>query len=254
MPRHSSVVAVIPARYGSSRLPGKPLADIHGRPMILHVLERARAVACVDRVVVATDDARILDRVRGAGGEALLTRPEHPSGTDRIAEAVRALGLAPGDLVVNIQGDQPLLAPGPVEAIVRRLRDDPSVAMATPACPLDPAEADDPNRVKVVVDRRGRALYFSRARIPFDRDGEPPPEAAPAFLRHLGLYAYRPDFLQAFVALPRGPLERREKLEQLRALENGFAIGVEIVPEAPPEVDTAADLETVRRLGPAAGA
>lgn len=238
------VVAIIPARFGSSRLPGKPLVDIHGRPMILHVYERACQIPEIDDVVVATDDPRIEECVTATGGRALLTAPEHPSGTDRIAEAARAIQLGDDDVVVNIQGDQPLLAPGPVEAIVERLLREPDVAMTTPACPLELAEVANPNRVKVVVDRKWRALYFSRAPIPYDRDRKM--AEGGNYLRHLGLYAYRQAFLQTFVQLPQGRLERIERLEQLRALENGYAIGVVEVPSAPLEVDCPEDLAAVR--------
>lgn len=248
------IVCIIPARYGSARLPGKPLMEIHGRPMILHVLDRASRIPGVDRAVVATDDERICSCVAQAGGEAYLTDPSHPSGTDRVAEVARFLALDDEDVVVNVQGDQPLLDPGMVKAIVERLFADPGVPMTTPACPIQPAEARNPNRVKVVVDRSWRALYFSRARIPFDRDGLwegadagalPPKDPRAAYLRHIGLYAYRQGFLQTFVGLPPGLLEGVERLEQLRALENGFPIGVVSVPSAPPEVDTPEDLDAI---------
>ncbi len=251
------IVCIIPARYGSTRLPGKPLIEIHGRPMILHILHRAARIPEVERTVVATDDERIRSCVAGAGGEAFLTDPSHPSGTDRVAEVARRLGLHDEDVVVNVQGDQPLLDPGPVNAIVARLLADIDVPMTTPACPLSPAEAKNPNRVKVVVDRSWRALYFSRARIPFDRDGiwedvradgASPFDLRAAYLRHIGLYAYRQGFLQTFVGLPPGLLEGVERLEQLRALENGFPIGVVPVSSAPPEVDTPEDLDVVRGL------
>lgn len=251
------VVCMIPARYGSTRLPGKPLVEIHGRPMILHVLERASRIPGVDRVVVATDDERIRSCVTGAGGEAYLTDSSHPSGTDRIAEVSRMLDLAEQDVVVNVQGDQPLLSPGPVTAIIERLLGDPGVVMTTPACPLGAHDAENPNRVKVVVDRWWRALYFSRARIPYDRDGvwggggsgvKGSDGDRWGYLRHIGLYAYRQGFLEKFVALPPGILENVERLEQLRALENGYSIGVVLVEEAPPDVDTPEDLDAVKRL------
>jgi len=242
---NTRVVCIIPARYGSSRLPGKPLAEIDGRPMILHVRERAERIPGIDMVVVATDDRRILECVRSAGGDAFMTDPAHPSGTDRIAEVAMRLGLAARDVVVNIQGDQPLLEQRLVSAITGRLLSEEDLAMTTPACPLSPADAHNPNRVKVVVDSRWRALYFSRACIPFDRDASCPPGT---HLRHLGLYAYRLEFLRTFVALPPGVLERIEKLEQLRALENGHSIGVVKVPTAPLEVDTPEDLDAVRSV------
>ncbi len=245
IPNHPEIVAIIPARFGSSRLPGKPLADIHGRPMIFHVYQRALKVPGIDQVVVATDDLRIKKYVESAGGKAFMTDPGHLSGTDRIAEAARYLGLSDEDIVVNIQGDQPLLKPQPVVAIVKMLLERPGLAMTTPACPIDPEEGIDPNRVNVVVDREWKALYFSRAPIPFIRDIDTEGDR-PYYLRHLGLYAYRQDFLQTFVALPPGRLEKIEKLEQLRVLENGYSIGVARVTEAPIEVDTPEDLDAVR--------
>jgi 3-deoxy-manno-octulosonate cytidylyltransferase (CMP-KDO synthetase) len=239
------IVCIIPARYGSTRLPGKPLADILGRPMILHVYERACRIPGMDRVVVATDDVRIMECIRGAGGEAMITGPDHPSGTDRIAEVARTLSLRGEDIVVNVQGDQPMLDPQPVLDIVTRLAAEPDLALTTPACPLDYVEGRNPNRVKVVVDTRWRALYFSRAPIPYVRDGEGD-TAGHVHLRHLGLYAYRQEFLQTFVRLRPSRLEQIEKLEQLRALENGYSIGVVKVDAAPAEVDTLEDLQRVR--------
>jgi 3-deoxy-manno-octulosonate cytidylyltransferase (CMP-KDO synthetase) len=241
------VIAIIPARFRSTRLPGKPLADIGGRPMILHVYERARDIQGIDHVAVATDDERILKCIKNAGGEAVLTDPALPSGTDRITEAARALGLSDEDIVVNIQGDQPLVEEGPVRMIVERLIREAELAMTTPACPMDMEEAINPNRVKVVVDAGWRAIYFSRALIPFDRDGVLTGVKG-AFLRHIGLYAYRFGFLKIFVGLEPGVLERIEQLEQLRAIENGFRIGVVKTGEAPLDVDTAEDLEAVRRI------
>jgi len=234
------IVGIIPARYGSTRFPGKPLAELRGKPLIQHVWERARASRILDEVVVATDDERILRTVEGFGGRALLTSPEHTCGTERLAEAARLLKLADEDLVVNIQGDQPLVAPEAIEELVRPLLLSSEVPMATLAVPIEnPEELTDPNRVKVVVDREGRALYFSRAPIPYFR----PPGPAPRYLRHIGLYAYRREFLDIFVKLPPGELERAEKLEQLRALENGYPIAVSITPYECPEVDTPEDLE-----------
>lgn len=241
------VVAIIPARFQSKRLPGKPLADIAGRPMILHVYERAGCIQGIDRIVVATDDVRIFDCVKGAGGEVVLTDPALPSGTDRITEAARAVGLSDEDIVVNIQGDQPLVKDGPVRMIIERLIRETGLAITTPACPMDMEEAANPNRVKVVVDRGWRAIYFSRALIPFDRDGALKGVKG-AFLRHIGLYAYRFGFLKTFVGLKPGVLERIEQLEQLRAIENGFRIGVVKIEDAPLDVDTAEDLEAVRRV------
>jgi len=241
------IYAIIPARYASSRLPGKPLADICGRPMIQRVIERVKAIPCIHRVAVATDNTEIAACVSGIGESAIMTNPGHPSGTDRVAEAARILGLAGEDIVVNIQGDQPLLEKKAVEAVIQMLRDSAGISMATAACPMEIIEAENPNRVKVVVDRFSRAIYFSRAAIPFDRDGILKDQALP-YLRHIGIYAFRNRFLQRFVSLPEGRLESVERLEQLRAVENGYEIGVSIVEGVLPEVDTREDLELVRRL------
>ncbi len=239
-------VAIIPARYGSSRLPGKPLLDIHGQPMICHVYRRTASISFMDSVAVATDDERIAECIRAMGGDVFLTDPEHESGTDRIAQVAREMGLSPDTIVVNIQGDQPLISPEPVLQMVELLEQNRELDMATAACPMHPDEVDDPNRVKVVLDSSYRALYFSRSRIPFDRDGSAP--SGPGYLRHIGIYAYSNRFLQKFVDLPASWLENMEKLEQLRALENGFNIGVAVVDQAPLDVDTEADLEKVRNL------
>jgi len=245
-PNHQiKVVAIIPARFGSSRFPGKPLAKIQGSPMILHVYERALKVPGIDQVIVATDDSRIEECVETAGGTVFMTDPGHPSGTDRIAEVARLLELSDNDIVVNIQGDQPLLDSLSVVEIVKMLLDVRGFAMTTPACPLGAREALNPNRVKVVLDNNGKALYFSRALIPYYRDADTE-ESDHYYLRHLGLYAYRQSFLQTFVTLPSGRLEQIERLEQLRALENGYSIGVVKVAEAPLEVDTPEDLDAVR--------
>lgn len=234
---------VIPARYASSRFPGKPLADIGGRPMVVRVCERA-AASGAQEVHVATDDERIAQAVRAAGYSALRTRADHPSGTDRIAEAARQLGLADGDTVVNLQGDEPLMSPALIAGVARALGADSQAAMATACHRLhDSAAASNPNVVKVVIDASHRALYFSRAQIPFPR------EAGARFFRHAGLYAYRAGFLQEFTALPMSPLEKAEALEQLRALWHGYRIAVVISEEEiAPGVDTAEDLEAVRRI------
>ncbi len=239
-----SVVGVIPARYESSRFPGKPLAQIHGKPMIQHVYERSRAAGVLDRLVVATDDSRIVDAVHSFGGEALLTSASHPSGTDRVAEACRILGVGGGAIVVNIQGDEPLLEPVMIELLVEALRKSQACPMTTLAFPsASESEYRDPNVVKVVVNREGWALYFSRWPIPYTRD--PVEGSAPRFLKHLGFYAYRQAFLQAFTCLPPGKLENIEKLEQLRALENGFPIRVALSPMETHGVDTPEDLERI---------
>lgn len=235
---------MIPARYQSSRLPGKPLADIAGKPMIQHVYERAAAARGVDRVLVATDDDRVFEAVRGFGGMVAMTRADHETGTDRIAEAVSEIDDA---IVVNVQGDLPLLDGEAVSAALDPMLDDSELPMATLMTPLrDESEVANPNVVKVVTDRKGRALYFSRAPIPVWRDGVSP-GATPA-RRHIGLYVYRREFLLKYASLPPTPLEQAEKLEQLRALEHGYKIQVTEVAEAGTEVDTPADLAMVREL------
>jgi 3-deoxy-manno-octulosonate cytidylyltransferase (CMP-KDO synthetase) len=217
-----SAVGIIPARHASSRFPGKPLVPIAGLPMLQRVYEGARRAKRLREVLVATDDARIAEACRGFGARALLTRPDHPTGTDRLAEASR--GLADG-IVVNIQGDEPLIEGFVIDAVVAALEETPEAEMATAVHRAEPADLADPNRVKAVLDRRGFALYFSRAPIPHRRD-----EAAAAPLwQHVGLYAYRREFLQRYVALPPSPLEQAEALEQLRALEHGHRIRAAVV-------------------------
>ncbi|MEW6219775.1 MAG: 3-deoxy-manno-octulosonate cytidylyltransferase [Thermodesulfobacteriota bacterium] len=236
------VVALIPARHQSSRFPGKPLAAILGRPMIEHVYRRACQVASLSRVVVATDDERIAACVRGFGGEVVLTRESHPTGTDRLAEAAGLLRLSDQDIVVNIQGDQPLFPPAVIDELTRPMLAEPDLPMATLIYRIRrPEEIRDPNHVKTVFDRQGNALYFSRATIPFDRDGGRPGP----FYKHLGFYAYRKGFLTIFVGLPEGDWERRERLEQLRALEHGFRIRVVETGHDSIEVDTPADVARV---------
>lgn len=236
------VIVVIPARYDSSRLPGKPLAEIEGMPMICRVYQRAAAAPGVDGVVVATDDERIRAVVVDAGGAAVMTSPAHASGTDRIAEAIAAMD---AEIVVNVQGDLPLLDPDCVAAAVAPMRGDATLPMATLMTPIrDRAEFENPNVVKVVTDVTGHALYFSRAPVPCWRDGAY--DGAVLAQRHIGLYAYRRNFLLQFAQLKPTPLERAEKLEQLRALENGHRIRVVEVASAGIEVDTPADLDMVR--------
>lgn len=238
-------IALIPARLASTRLPDKPLADIGGRPMIVRVAERAR-LAGAGQVVVATDSERIASAVREAGFDAIMTERAHPSGTDRLAEAALRLGLEDDDIVVNIQGDEPLIPPALVRAVAGRLSASPQCAMATAAHVItDVADWRNPNVVKVALDRNGLALLFSRASIPFDRDGRAP--VPPGALRHIGLYAYRAAFLRSYPALERAPIEILESLEQLRALWHGYRIAVEVTAdEPPPGVDTLADLTRVR--------
>jgi 3-deoxy-manno-octulosonate cytidylyltransferase (CMP-KDO synthetase) len=238
------ILAVIPARYASSRLPGKPLVDIGGKPMVQWVYEAAARVGPVDRVVVATDDRRIVDAVEGFGGEALMTSADHPSGSDRVAEVARWLG---GDIVVNLQGDEPLLDPAVVEAAIAPLLAEPGVDMASLCTPIREAAVwRDPNVVKVVRAASGDALYFSRAPIPHPREGG---EVArlPIF-KHLGLYVYRHEFLQEINSLPPSRLELVERLEQLRVLEAGFRIRMVEVAHDTTGVDTPADLDRVRAV------
>jgi len=245
--------AIIPARYASTRLPGKPLADIGGKPMVVRVAERAMA-AGADRVVVATDDARIKAAVEAHGIAACLTAADHATGTDRLAEAAQQLGLSDDAIVVNVQGDEPLLSPALIRAVADLLAAHPDAAIATACHPItEPAEAFNPNVVKVVLDAKGYALYFSRATIPWARDAFAGsrgdlPQGLPLY-RHYGLYAYRVRFLRAFPALAPAPIERFEALEQLRALWHGFRIVVEVTTGTPaPGVDTPEDLDRVRAL------
>jgi 3-deoxy-manno-octulosonate cytidylyltransferase (CMP-KDO synthetase) len=245
-----SFTVIIPARLASTRLPNKPLADLGGKPMIVRVAERARLSGAA-RIIVATDHDTILAACAQHGIEACLTRADHPSGTDRIAEVARALDLAPDAVVVNLQGDEPLIDPGLLAACAARIGAE--VPMATCAHPLhDAADAFNPNVVKVVLDKHGRALYFSRATIPWARDAfAASRDALPTGyspLRHIGLYAYRNDFLQAYPQLELSPLEGIEALEQLRVLWHGYPIAVHVTDAAPaPGVDTPEDLERVRR-------
>ena len=254
-----SFTALIPARYASTRLPGKPLADIAGKPMVVRVAERAQR-AGASRVAVATDDMRIKTAVEAHGIEACLTRADHPTGTDRLAEAARALGLAADSIVVNVQGDEPLLSPDLIRAMATLTAAHPDASIAT-ACHAidDPAEAFNPNVVKVVLDARGYALYFSRATIPWARDAfaadsRRVPPGLPLY-RHYGLYAYRVGFLQHYPTLEPAPIERFEALEQLRALWHGHRIIVKVTEGTPaPGVDTPEDLKRVRTLFESGGA
>ncbi len=239
------VVCIIPSRYESSRFPGKPLADLCGKPMIQHVYERVLRAQSVTFAAVATDDERIYRAVEAFGGRAVMTSPRHRSGTDRIAEAVESLNLREEDIVVNIQGDQPLFVPSQVDEVVAPLLEDPDIPMSTLIYRIvREEEIAHPNAVKVVFDERGFALYFSRATIPFVRDRGKKAD----YYKHHGIYAYRRSFLRAFTALSEGILERLEALEQLRALENGHRIRVVVTDHDSVEVDTPEELERVRRL------
>ena len=238
----TSVLAVIPARYHSTRLPGKVLLELAGRPMIEHVYRRASLARTIDALVVATDDERVAEVVAGFGGMVCLTSPDHATGTDRLAEVAAA---TPCGLIVNIQGDEPLLDPAVIDATVLPMRDDPSIEMGTAARALrDPAEFTNPTMVKVVRDAQGFALYFSRAPVPHGRDGSPLAVARV----HVGLYVYRRATLLRLARLAAGPLERAEALEQLRALEHGIRIHVADTRFESSEVNTPEDLDRVRQL------
>ncbi|MDI6798296.1 MAG: 3-deoxy-manno-octulosonate cytidylyltransferase, partial [Desulfatibacillaceae bacterium] len=225
---------IIPARYGSTRFCAKPLAAIHGRPMIWHVYQRAAKAPGISEVAVATDDERIAEAVKAFGGRAVLTSRECRSGTDRVAQAGRELGLFGDDIVVNVQGDQPLLAPENVTACAAPLQQNPETGMSTLAFAIvEPGEITNPKDVKVVFDNKGFALYFSRSPIPFARDGG---KDFPTY-KHLGIYAYTMNFLETYASLEQGRLEDIEKLEQLRVLENGLKIKVVVTPFDSLEVD-----------------
>jgi 3-deoxy-manno-octulosonate cytidylyltransferase (CMP-KDO synthetase) len=249
----TAFTVLVPARYASTRLPGKPLADIAGKPMVVRVAERAMESGAT-RVVVATDDVRVQDAVAAAGIAVCLTHLEHLTGTDRLAEAAELLALPDDEIVVNVQGDEPLLEPALIRSMATLLATRPDAAMATACHPIaDADEAFNPNVVMVVLDAAGYALYFSRATIPWARDAfaqsrAPLPPGLPLY-RHYGLYAYRTAFLRAFPKLAPAPIERFEALEQLRALWHGHRIAVEITRGTPaPGIDTPEDLDRVRKL------
>jgi 3-deoxy-manno-octulosonate cytidylyltransferase (CMP-KDO synthetase) len=235
-----AVIAIIPVRYGSTRFPGKPLALIGGKPMVQHVYENTARAPGLDRVIVATDDRRIADTAEGFGAEVMMTSDKHESGTDRLAEVAKKIR---GDWVVNVQGDLPFIRPETINRTVKPLRRDRKIPMATAKTAiLNEDEWLNPNVVKVVTDKEGFALYFSRAPIPHPRDGAER-TSAPLGYRHVGIYAYRREFLLKFARMRPAELERIEKLEQLRALANGYRIRVAEVDEPSIEVDTPADLE-----------
>ncbi|MFG0875598.1 3-deoxy-manno-octulosonate cytidylyltransferase [Aeromonas media] len=245
-----SFVVVIPARYASTRLPGKPLADIHGKPMVRHVVEKALQSGA-DRVIVATDDERVRQALRATGVEVCMTSPDHQSGTERLAEVCRHYGFAADTIIVNVQGDEPLIPP----VIIRQVADNLAAAtapMATLSVPIkDAEEAFNPNAVKVVTDKDGYALYFSRASIPWDRDrfAKSHEQIGNHYQRHIGIYAYRAGFIQRYVDWAPSVLEQVEALEQLRVLWYGEKIHVAQALEAPPVgVDTQTDLDKVRAL------
>lgn len=239
-----NVVIVIPARYASTRLPGKPLVQLAGKPMVQRVYERAKMVKSAVRVIVATDDERILKAVEGFGGEARMTRPDHRTGTERIAEVAAH---TEGDVYVNVQGDEPLLDPEAVDTAVGALLEEPLAAIATVAVAIKtPADIMDPNVVKTVLDFDGNALYFSRAPIPWVRDSAT--HVAVRHLKHLGLYVFQREALLEYPTLPQGELEKVEQLEQLRWMENGWKIRVAEVEHDAVSVDVPADVERVEKL------
>jgi 3-deoxy-manno-octulosonate cytidylyltransferase (CMP-KDO synthetase) len=242
---------IIPARYASTRLPAKALLRETGKYLVQHVYEQALKVRNVDVVLIATDDSRIVSAVESFGGKAVMTRKDHPSGTDRIAEVAQTLD---ADLLINLQGDEPQVDPTALELLAQLMRDDPNAEMATLAVPFRTEEAfRDPNCVKVVTDDSGRALYFSRSPVPYVRDARPDFSRGGLFLHHLGLYAYRRKALLSLAAMKPHPLEQAEKLEQLRALGNGWTIRVGVVQHAGRGVDTPADYERFVAAHRAAG-
>jgi len=239
--KKSRVVGIIPARLASTRLPNKPLLDIAGKPLIQRVYERAKSVKSLDEVVVATPDPEIASCVEGFGGKAVITSPMHPTGTDRLAEAARTIE---SDVVVNIQGDEPLFDPNAVNALVKMMLDSADADMGSLMTPTSPGEENDPSVVKVVTDKQGFALYFSRSVIPFPRNGE-----SAVYRKHVGIYAYRRNFLIILGSIKQSSLETSESLEQLRVLENGYGIRmVEIPSGSEASVDTPEDLERVRAI------
>jgi 3-deoxy-manno-octulosonate cytidylyltransferase (CMP-KDO synthetase) len=243
-----NVIVVIPARYGSTRMPGKPMVPIAGKPMIQHVFERAKQAQTVHRVLVATDDQRIFDAVQAFGGEARMTRADHRTGTERIAEVAAHEG---GEVFVNVQGDEPLIDPGAIDTAVAALLEEPPAQIATVATAIRHAgDIMDPNVVKTVLDFEDTALYFSRAPIPWIRDTAQ--KIHVKYWKHLGLYVFQRDALLEFPTLPQGELEKIEQLEQLRWLENGWRIRVAEVAHDAVSVDVAEDVERVERLMKAA--
>lgn len=244
----SNTVGIIPARWGSTRFPGKPLHSIAGKPLLQHVWERCQRAKKLDHLIVATDDFRIAEAAFSWGAEIAMTRANHSSGTDRIAEV--AAKVKQFAHIVNIQGDEPMVDPKLIDSLVRELQRDRKLEMITAAHPfVDPQEAESPHQVKVVLNRRGEALYFSRAAIPLARDAAEPPQ----YFRHQGIYGYTRDLLLRFVRWKSSPLERAESLEQLRALENGVRIKVVITGSGSPGVDTPEDARMIERLIVSAG-
>ena len=253
MPVHAPFTVIIPARLASTRLPNKPLADIAGLPMIVRVAQRAMLSGAA-RAIVACDSAAISDACKAHGITAVITRADHPSGSDRLAEACDLLGLKDDEIVINVQGDEPLIDPTLIDAVAHLLKKSPLATMGTAAHAITSiAEAHNPNTVKVVLDAAGHALYFSRSLIPFVRDAQAEDRATDfthhAPLRHIGIYSYRAGFVRQFPTLAPAPIEKAESLEQLRALWHGYRIAVHTTAHAPgPGVDTPEDLERVRAM------
>jgi 3-deoxy-manno-octulosonate cytidylyltransferase (CMP-KDO synthetase) len=246
MKPNTPFLVVIPARLASTRLPNKPLADIAGKPMVVRVAKRA-LMSGASRVVIAVDDQSIFDACKAHGLDVMLTSKDHSTGTDRLSEVVRKLNLQDDEIVVNVQGDEPLIPPDLITDVAKTLSQHPQASIATAALAIhDPAEINNPNVVKVVMSQSHQALYFSRSAIPFSRN---PEQHQAQHYRHIGMYAYRASFLKKFSQLPPAPIEEAEALEQLRALWHGHAIQVLLTDEAPPPgVDTTEDLERVRQV------
>lgn len=238
------IIGILPARWGSTRFPGKPLHPIAGKPLIQHVWERCQGAKLLSQVIVATDDERIAEAVAAFGGTPVMTSPDHPTGTDRLAEAAKAIPEATH--IINIQGDEPLIDPALIDELAQALIDDPALHMVTAANPLDPSDpaVADPNVVKTVLKANGHAMYFSRSPLPYFRN----PVLGLQVLRHKGIYGYRRDFLETFVTWPPSPLEQAESLEQLRALENGASIRVLITSDTSPGVDTPEQAAEIERI------
>ena len=246
MAESREILAVIPARFASQRFPGKVIAELGGKPLVVHTYERAIEAECITKAVIATDDDRVRDALSPYDIEVVMTSPNHPSGTDRIAEVARS---STADIIVNVQGDEPMLDPATIDRAVGRMLADPKLDMATAKHAItNPDDIRDHNVVKVVCDKNGMALYFSRSPIPHTRDVNEPPVDAPIYWQHIGLYIFRRSFLLDYAVMEPTPLEKTEKLEQLRALENGHRIAVVETEFKSIGVDTPADLERVRAL------
>ncbi len=235
-------IVIIPARYNSKRFPGKVIADLNGKSVIEHVYKRSQQAKLVDQVLVATDDKRVYDKVDEFGGRAVMTSPDHQSGSDRLAEVAADLD---ADLIVNVQGDEPLIRPEMIDQAIRILENSDNIQMSTLASPITKVIAKKPDRVKVVLDKNNQALYFSRAKVPFYRDRV---KLEQKYLQHIGLYVYKKDFLLKYTELEPTPLEKAESLEQLRALENGYKIKVGITEHHGPGIDRPEDLKEVSKI------